>query len=1389
MRINRHSFVTFSLLVMVMFSLSLIAQSNGKMNADRSDLGRAYLVQLKEGYSASMVRNELIHNCFRVAFFEKDFMVIQVRSQSRVDGMIKGLKFASFMTSDQRIAKSHPGIQKSVMRQFLDLKHHEYKVVAKMSQAPIGSFIRKPGKKNSVVNYLEETIRKKKLDQLHMEWGWKKSDNNKGKATLQISSPMTITEDEYEENDDMGSAAEVTPGTYTDLACLDDDWYGVDVAEGQDLVVSINYPHADGDLVLELYDSSGTLISYTSHWSDHEIVRRKDLLNDMYYVRVYGRSGATNVYSMDIQTGDLLGNISGRVTNSGGIDLYDVSVSLYDSSGNWLGMLFDANTGFHDGNYTLGDVPAGSYKVQFGDVAYEWGPGYYGVYLGEWYDDKPDSDSADPVVVTADSTTSDIDAVLAFSGQISGRVTDEGGSGVAYVDVYVYDLDNNYVSYALTDENGDYIAGGLKTGTYKAKFCPSGSSLLDEWYNNKADFDSADGIDVTISETTSDVDVVLSPAGFISGNVTDSGGSGIQWVDVFIYNLSEELVDTTWTDASGDYTSSGLPAGSYKVRFSSNDNYLTEWYDDQADFSGAGAVAVTGGSTTSGIDAVLADGGTITGRVTDAAGNGISLPDGIFVFDLDYNEVGHGDAGADGYYSVDGLPTGTYKVQFIPIENPGYVGEWYNDKLTFTAADGAAVTAGSTTSGIDATLASPAGYISGRVTDSEGNGLWKDAFVLAYFANDSDHFVSVTGVGENGDYLLGNLPTGTYKVRFVPEDTSGQYMEEWYDDKSLFALADPVIVTIGSTTSGIDAVMTSGGPVDGLTITAPNGSEDWEVGSGQSITWTSTGSIVNVKIEYSTDNGSSWADVVATTTNDGTYEWAVPDSPSSQCLVRVSDAADSLPTDASDSTFTIAAPVDVPEISLNRSQLNFGVESGTQTQSQDVLVSNAGEGTLNWSVSDDAAWLGVSPASGSGTAKLTVSVDATGLNVGTYNGTVTVSDAAATNSPQTVAVTLNVYAADGAEAPFGAFATPVDQSTVQSSISVSGWALDDVEVVSVKIYREAGENLVFIGDAVFVEGARPDLETSYPSYPLNYRGGWGYMLLTYGLPDQGMSATYTLHAIATDKEGNTTDLGNKTITCDNQHAVKPFGAIATPTQGGEASGEAFRNWGWALTPPPNMIPVDGSTLWVLVDGVPVGQPVYNIYRTDVAALFPDCLNSDGAGAYFDLDTREGNGVHTIAWVATDNAGNADGIGSRFFKIVNTSSYRAATIGGVQAILNADTIKDYLIENVPVRLSRNGNDPRRGREIQVDPLNGTIKIEMNVLSAIALDLNPDQKPSVSFTGYMRVRNELRKLPIGSTMDTKNNLFYWQPAPGFYGEYELVFVDKNHKLVKRIYVIVK
>ncbi len=253
--------------------------------------------------------------------------------------------------------------------------------------------------------------------------------------------------------------------------------------------------------------------------------------------------------------------------------------------------------------------------------------------------------------------------------------------------------------------------------------------------------------------------------------------------------------------------------------------------------------------------------------------------------------------------------------------------------------------------------------------------------------------------------------------------------------------------------------------------------------------------------------------------------------------------------------------------------------------------------------------------------------------------------------------TQNILAAD----PFGVIATPVEGSTVRGTIPVTGWVVDDVEVASVKIYRVDGVNLVYVGDAALVEGARPDVAAAYPHYPNVQKAGWSFSLPTHFFPDGGNSS-YTLHVVATDNQGNQVTLGTRTILCDNNNGVKPFGTLDTPLEGAAVSGAAYINWGWALTPQTNSIATDGSTISVFIDGVNVGHPVYNIYRADLATLLPGYANSNGAAGYFIFDTTAyADGVHTIQWVVTDSGTNSDGIGSRYFVIQNGAAIMAATV--------------------------------------------------------------------------------------------------------------------------------
>ncbi|MDQ1353539.1 MAG: hypothetical protein QG657_3845 [Acidobacteriota bacterium] len=460
----------------------------------------------------------------------------------------------------------------------------------------------------------------------------------------------------------------------------------------------------------------------------------------------------------------------------------------------------------------------------------------------------------------------------------------------------------------------------------------------------------------------------------------------------------------------------------------------------------------------------------------------------------------------------------------------------------------------------------------------------------------------------------------------------------------------------------------------------------------------------------------------------------------------------------------------MPEIALNRTQLTFGSFPAGTTGPQTFTVRNKTDSKLNWSLTTDQNWITCTPTSGTNFTEVTVSVDPAGFFVGAYTGTITITDSFASNSPQTVTVTLNVYQSGGVTAPFGDYATPSDGATVSSSVPFSGWVLDDLGVESVKLYRQSGDALVFIGDALFVEGARPDVETAYPSYPYNYKAGWGYMMLTNFLPNGG-NGTFTIVAKVVDVEGNEVTLGSKTITVDNAHAVKPFGAMDNPAQGGTASGTAFKNQGWVLTPLPNTVPKNGSTIDVYVDGVKLGQTVYNIYRPDIASLFPGYNNSNGAHAYFYFDTTVYNsGIHTIVWVAKDDAANADGIGSRYFTIKNATE-SAVSVNNPQ-FLGEVGPGAWSDNRGPVGVIKGYTDGDEVEPQRVYPNEqGMIPVEIRELERIELHFKPDSQ----LFGYLKVGEQLRALPIGSSLDPGKGIFYWQVGPGFVGEYCLVFVE--------------
>jgi hypothetical protein len=366
--------------------------------------------------------------------------------------------------------------------------------------------------------------------------------------------------------------------------------------------------------------------------------------------------------------------------------------------------------------------------------------------------------------------------------------------------------------------------------------------------------------------------------------------------------------------------------------------------------------------------------------------------------------------------------------------------------------------------------------------------------------------------------------------------------------------------------------------------------------------------------------------------------------------------------------------------------------------------------------------------------------------------------------------------------PFGSFDTPTADSAVAGQVPVTGWALDDLEVAAVKIWRDPvkGEpaGRVYIGDAVFVEGARPDLEAKYPNLPFSSRAGWGYMLLSNALPNaDGQpgrgNGTYRLYAIAYDRAGKSAVLGVKTIKCENAKATKPFGTLDTPELSTSVSESVYINRGWVLTPPPARLPTDRSGIMAFIDGVPVGQVTYNLYRPDVAALFPECSNTNGAGGAFALDTTTlTNGIHTIAWSATDDAGNTEGIGSRLFSVSNPGNPASLAlmppkqVSSVKQLLSTSQVEVTTIDGIYFRTGYNtGSGMQR--------LDAPLRISIPQMGRVEVQL----QGAVDLRACQLIGSQCGALPVGSTVDTQSRTFYWQPAIGYLGVYRIRFSDRQ------------
>jgi protocatechuate 3,4-dioxygenase beta subunit len=512
------------------------------------------------------------------------------------------------------------------------------------------------------------------------------------------------------------------------------------------------------------------------------------------------------------------GGITGTVTNAAGQPLQQVDVRVYSGTAQVAAVFTSA-----DGQYTVAGLVPGNYRVFFNtNVIINFVPSPSINYLSEFYNDKATLDTADIVTVANDPVTN-INAVLTLGGAIIGTFKSAlDGSNLSGT-VYVYTSTTAPGAFAFEAANvfaGNYVVQGLPAGNYYLEFSPTGSSYLDEYYDDQRTPESATPIAVSAAATQT-ANALLDYKPELSGRVTDANNTPLQGVSVYLYTQNSNVFGGTYktvTGAGGYYTVTGLNAGVAYIGFVAPPGfYLDQFYSNQSSLSNATPITLTLNTTATNINAQLAAGGVITGRVT--APGGVPLQ-GVFVSVYGRDECGRLDSrldseftDANGFYRFEKLTAGDYFVEYSPSfgANSVYLREFFDDKGGIADATPIAVT-GRMESIANAELAR-GGSITGRVTAADTGLPLPGAQVFASRIDVGATSVGFGSADANGFYTLTGMLAGSYRVEFSPPDETA-YIREYYS-KTGFLQATPVAVSLGGTTANINAALTRGAQFTG----------------------------------------------------------------------------------------------------------------------------------------------------------------------------------------------------------------------------------------------------------------------------------------------------------------------------------------------------------------------------------------------------------------------------------------------------------------------------------------------------------------------------------------------------------------------------------------------
>lgn len=418
-------------------------------------------------------------------------------------------------------------------------------------------------------------------------------------------------------------------------------------------------------------------------------------------------------YSLDFSL-DPGGSISGVISDSGNQPISGMTVAILNADNQWV----DAVLTEADGSYLLSGIPFGDFKVLA--CADCNGPSLYpNLYYGGAYT----FETATSITVGADSSPSNIDISLPLGNTIQGKVTDNNIPGAALEGVTIAairwdETTSQWTWYKSveTTTDGSYNLSGLPDGSYHVQACPecTGKVYVGEYYNDKLYLEESQEISLQNGSSQSGIDFALVSAAIIAGHVTASDGTtALSNIPIFVENTQNGHGFSSSSDENGNYSINVEP-GYYRLRTMvewnsdlASMNYVDQIYDHALNLEEAPLIQAVLNEPKTGYDFTLQQGGILTGTITDVSDASLENATVMAVAaDGSRRSFGSQPTGADGVYTLRGLPAGEYVIRAM---HEGSQSLYYGGSANWNKDHIVTITAGETTENINFQLGAQGG--------------------------------------------------------------------------------------------------------------------------------------------------------------------------------------------------------------------------------------------------------------------------------------------------------------------------------------------------------------------------------------------------------------------------------------------------------------------------------------------------------------------------------------------------------------------------------------------------------------------------------------------------------------------------------------------------------